>query len=137
MPYRPEWYDTNKSIIQVDINGHVTWDEWYEMHNQVVEMMANVPHRVDVIYNDKVGMPKGNPMPHMRSTSAKLVAQGNLGLVVSVSARHISGIVKAMVDIMMRAYRMDVSHNGGFVDTLEQALGVIQESRAKELAKAV
>ncbi|MCA0452360.1 MAG: hypothetical protein LCI00_00070 [Chloroflexi bacterium] len=131
MPYQPEWYDTDKSIICVDINGHVTWDEWYEMNNRVINMMATVPHRVDVIYHDKVGMPKGNPMPHLRATSAKLIAQGNLGIIVSVSVRHISGIVKAMVDIMMRAYRMDSRYNGGFVDTIEEAINVIKASRAK------
>lgn len=137
MPYQPEWYNPEKTIIRVDINGAVTWDEWYEMTNRLVEMLGSVSQQVNIIYDDKVGMPKGNPMPHLKATTAKLMTRGNLGIIVTVSARRISGIVKAMVDIMMRAYQMDMSHYGGFVDTMDQALELIEASSTKTQAKKI
>lgn len=136
MPYQPSWYDQDKSIIRVDIQGAVSWDEWYELTNQLVEMLSSVAHRVDIIYDDKVGMPAGNPIPHLKATNARLMAKGNLGTVVTVSSRRISGIVKAMVDVVMRAYRMDMRHYGGFVDTLDEALHMLESTRKLKLEKA-
>ncbi len=134
MPYQPEWYNPEKSIIRVEVNGVVTWDEWYEMIDKLFEMLGSVSQEVSIIYDDKVGMPKGNPMPHLKASTEKLTSHSNLGIIVTVGARRVSGVVETMVDVMMRAYRMDTTHYGGFVDSMDEALKLIEASSKKTQA---
>lgn len=136
MPYRPEWFDTEKQIIHVDIDGDVTWDQWYVMTAKLIEMMSTVSHPVNIIYDDKVGMPTGNPMPHLKANLTRLMQQRNLGTIVSVGSSHTSRIIKAMVDIMMRAYHIDMSHYGGFVTSLDEALEIVRHSQAQSTVQA-
>ena len=37
-----------------------------------------------------------------------------------------------MMDIVMRAYGIDARHGGGFVETIEEAIWLIQKDRAKK-----
>lgn len=134
MAYDFNWHDEEHTIIRIDIHGDIAWDQWYRVTEQTAAQIAKVPYRVDVILNDMVGMPKGNPMPHLKAGSEKLIAQPNMGLIISVSHGNISTIAKTMVDIMMRVYRMDMSHYGGFVPSVDAALKLIAAHRAAHKA---
>ena len=132
MPYEFHWNDPEHSIIRVDIVGQVSWEEFNILTDRVCDELAKATQRIDLIYNDKVGMPKGNPMPHLKSSTSRMSAYKCLGLVVSVSSRSVSGFTKLMIDIMMRAYKIDNTHNGGFVTTMDEALGIINKSRSQD-----
>jgi nucleoside-triphosphatase THEP1 len=129
MPYLIHWYDEDQTILRVDIQGHVTWDMWHHTVDQICKHLAETPHRVDIIYVDEVGFPKGNALPHMKQTLDQLVSYPNLGLVFTVSRRELSMLVKIVLDIVMRAFAIDTSHYGGFVRTIEEAIANIQEAR--------
>jgi len=134
MPYEFHWHDEAHSIIRVDMIGQVSWEAFNILTDRVCEELAKADHRIDLIYNDKVGMPKGNPMPHLKSSSTRMMSHKSLGLIVTVSSRSISGFTKLMIDIMMRAYQIDKTHMGGFVDTMDEALAIISKNRAQEKA---
>jgi len=134
MPYIFNWHDPEHSIIRIDIVGHVSWEEYTIVVDRIVDELAKANQRIDVIYNDSVGMPKGNPMPHLKASSARMVAYKTLGLITSVSSRSVSSFTKLMIDIMMRAYQIDNSRSGGFVTTVEEALAIIEKSRAEDKA---
>ncbi len=132
MPYEFNWYNSEHTIIRVDISGQVSWEAYNILTDRVVDELAKATHRIDLIYNDSVGMPEGNPMPYLKASTARMCAQKSLGLIITVSPRSISNFTKVMIDILMRAYQVDNSHNGGFVTTMDEALGIINKSRAKD-----
>ena len=132
MPYIFNWHDSEHTIIRVEMVGQVSWEAFSIITEHVDDELAKAPHRIDLIFDDKVGMPKGNPMPHLKATNARLTAHNNLGLIITISSRTIYGFTKIMVDIMSRAYKIDNTHSGGFVTTMEEALAIIEKSRTKE-----
>ncbi len=132
MPYIFNWHDPEHTIIRVDIVGQVSWEEYSIVVDRIVDELAKANQRIDVIYNDSVGMPKGNPMPHLKASSTRMMAYKSLGLITSVSSRSVSSFTKLMIDIMMRAYQIDNSRSGGFVTTMEEALAIIEKSRAED-----
>lgn len=136
MPYIFNWHDPEHSIIRIDIVGQVSWEEYTIVVDRIVDELAKANQRIDVIYNDSVGMPKGNPMPHLKASSARMTAYKTLGLITSVSSRSVSSFTKLMIDIMMRAYQIDNSRSGGFVTTLQEALAIIEKSRAEDKVAA-
>lgn len=137
MPYEYHWLDAEHSIIRLDIYGKVTWDQWREVTHNIAHEIKNVRHRVDLIFYDTVGMPKGNPVPHLKVTRKKLAENSNMGLFVTVSAQHVSAFVEMIVKVMRGTDAIPDTHYGGFVTTLEAALTIIHESRAKSQSNEV
>ncbi len=135
MPYDFHWQDDDHTIIRYDIHDDVTWPLWYAAVAKVGEELDKSSHRIDLIFNDSVGMPKGNALPHLKATSATLIAHRNMGLIVTVSAQNISAFTKMMINIMSRVYGIDNSHSGGFVDSMDKALAIITADRAKTPAR--
>ena len=128
MPYELHWDDDDHTILRVDIYGQSTWEQHHETATRIVETMQKVSHRVDVIINDMGGMPPGNPMSHFRATFSKFGAMLNLGLVVVVN--HPSFLI-AVVNLLLRLYRVYNHHNGGFVDSLDAARQLIAKDRGR------
>ncbi|MBI1280839.1 MAG: hypothetical protein GC179_22130 [Anaerolineaceae bacterium] len=134
MPYEYHWFDSDHTIIQMDIYGQVTWDQWHKTIDKIVEEIKHAPHRVDIIFRDTVGMPKGNPIPHLTATQKKLHAYPNTGLLITVSSRRISSFVEMIIDVMQRGSEDRKKHNGGFVTTMDEALSRIYASRSQNQA---
>ena len=132
MPYIFNWQNPEHTIIHVEMVGQVSWEEYSILTDRIVEALARTNQRIDLIYDDKVGMPKGNPMPHLKASSQRMSAYPNFGLIITVSTRSISSFTKVMIDIMARAYHIDNTHSGGFVSTMAEALSIIETNRAKE-----
>ena len=137
MPFEFNWHDPEHTIIRVDIYGDATWDDSTKTVDQIVDEVAKATHRIDIIFNAQVAMPKGNPLPHMKAANRRLSVYGDhLGLVTTVGPRNVSSFVKVMVDIMMRVYKLDRSHLGETVTTMDDALRNIAKSRAKDKVAA-
>ncbi len=94
MPYEFNWYNSEHSIIRVDIVGEVSWEAFNILTDRVVDELAIANHRIDLIYNDSVGMPEGNPMPYLKASSTRMSAHKSLGLIITVSPRSISNFTK-------------------------------------------
>ena len=135
MPFHTLWHDEAQSIIVVRTEGAVAWSELHAANDKLVEMMSRVSHRVDIIFDSQAGMPAGNPLPHFKVTGTKLTSAANLGVIVNVGASRVSAIIKPMVDIISRAYGMDMSRSGGYFSNMEDALTAIKMSRAKAASK--
>ena len=137
MPFEFNWHDPEHTIMRVDASGDTTWDDFTKATDRIVEELAKATQRTDLIYNAKSGMPKGNPLPHIKAANKRMaVYKEHLGLVTTVGPRNISSTVKVMVDIMMRVYKMDRTHLGETVTTMEEALHNIAKSRTKDKAVA-
>ena len=129
MPFDFSWQDEDHSIIRFDIHGVVSWELWHEAIDKVAAELAKTSHRIDLMFVDTVGMPSGNPIRHIKAGTSELLAYPNMGMVITVSTHKISVGGQLMIDIMMRVYRMDMKHHGGFVDTIDDALAVIAQDR--------
>ncbi len=134
MPYEFRWFDAEHTIIQMNIYGKVTWDQWHATIDKIVEEIKNTSHRVDIIFMDTVGMPKGNPFPHLNATHTKLDTNPNMGLIITVSSRRISNFIEMIVDVIRHGYSYRRMYNAGFVTTVDEALSQIKASRAKDQA---
>ena len=42
MPYEFHWFDAEHTIIQIDIYGKVTWDQWHTTIDKIVEEIKKV-----------------------------------------------------------------------------------------------
>ncbi len=136
MPYDISWHDEERGILRIDIHGDVSWEAWYKAVDQTCERIASVyPRRVDLIYMDQVGFPKGNPLPHMKRSIELLAAQPNLGIAVTVSRQELSMLVKIVVNVILRAVPINTRNNGGYARTLEEALARIEVARKQNGAR--
>jgi len=132
MPYDISWYDADHSIVLIHIHGEVTWDAWYKAVDQTIEKINEVPHRVDLIYVDDAGFPPGNALPHLKESIERLAEQPNLGLSITVSAsRGLTMLVQVAVNVVLQAFVIDTSNNGGFARSVDHAVARIQASRKK------
>ena len=131
MPYEFHWHNPEQNIIRVDVVGQISWGEFNSLTDRICEVLAKATERIDLVYNDKVGLPIGNPMPHLKSANAKLSAHKHLGLIITVASGAASSFSKVMIDIMARTSQLDMMHMGGFVASLDEAMVIIDKSRAK------
>ena len=50
MPYEFNWYNSEHTIIRVDISGQVSWEAYNILTDRVVDELAISSHRIDRIY---------------------------------------------------------------------------------------
>lgn len=130
MPFDVKWYDEAHTILQVTVYGHHTWDEYHEAMDKVATELKASSRRIDLVLDDKVGMPPGNPMPHLKAAIDKLTAFPNFGMSMAVSTRNVALFPSLMMETASRLYRFDLKRYGRFLKTMEEALAVIEADRA-------
>jgi hypothetical protein len=113
----------------ISADGLITWGEYHAINDQALAQTSARPHRVDVIFNSKVGLPPGNPLPHFREVFAKWSALSNLGMVFAVEASRTRSFIKASTDITGRLMGDNLPGNGSFVATLDEAIAQIKADR--------
>lgn len=128
MPYTISWYNDEHSILVVDIRGEVSWEAWHNTVDQVGRQIQTVNHRVDLIIDDHMGMPKGNPLPHLRQTLEALNRIENLDMIIATGHQRSTAVVAAMNDIASRLIQSEMKENH-YLDTLEDALKLIRQHR--------
>lgn len=119
MPYDHRWYNEDHTIIHVHIYGNVTWDGWHALVDEFCTILETSPQHINVIMKDDVGMPKGNAIAHMRSTSRKLRSHSNFGRVYIISEKHISSFSKAITNVSAKLFNMKQTQ---YVDSEEEAV---------------
>lgn len=135
MPYDVQWHDDEQTVIRVDMTGKVSWEEWHVVTNQLTDRLSHATGRVDVILNDTVGLPPGNPLPHFKTTMTKLGKFTNMGLMVTVSTVQISKVVKSMLAIAARAYGIPANQANEFTTSISEAEQLIARDRATKSVK--
>lgn len=129
MPYTVTWYDDEKTILLFDISGTVSWDEFAVATDQACEMIDSVPYRVDIIFDDHIGMPQGNPFPQLRNSMNAFNQRKNLVLSMTVAHSRLTSLVESLVDVTKRFSPMNAKDTY-FVDTFQEALDIIAQHRA-------
>ena len=130
VPYTVTWYDDEKTILLFDISGTVSWDEFAVATDQACEMIDSVPHRVDIIFDDHIGIPNGNPFPQLRKSIEAFNQRKNLILSITVAHSRMTSLVESLVDITKRFSPMKAKE-AYFVGTLAQALKIIAQDRVE------
>lgn len=130
-----KWYDAEQTILIATIAKDTSWVDYHSSIDEIILKASQTDHRIDVIYYDEVGMPAGNPMPHLKQGIGKLTKQGNIRLSVIAGSRGSSGFVRAILESIGKMFmkRSDMGGNnfGGFVKTLDEAVALIYADRAK------
>ncbi len=131
MPFDVTWYDEEHTIIRILIHGRPMWEEYHEAIDKVIKELDASPHRIDMVLDDKVGMPPGNPMPHLKAALDKATKYPNLGMSMAVSERSVALFPSLMMETAGRLYDIDLKRYGLFVKSMDEAVAVIQADRAK------
>jgi hypothetical protein len=131
MPFDVHWFDEAHTILEITVYGHPTWDEYHDAIDKVAKELKASPHRLDMVLDDKVGMPPGNPMPHLKAAIDKLIQYPNLGMSMAVSARNVALFPSLMMETAGRLYNIDLKRYGRFIKSMDEAVAIIQADRAK------
>lgn len=132
MPYTVSWIDSEQTILMISADGKITWDEYHAINEQALAQISALPHRVDIIFNSKVGLPPGNPLPHFREVFTKWKATSNLGMILAVESSRMRSFIRASADITGRLMGFSMPDNAAFAATLDEAIVIIEADRAKK-----
>lgn len=130
MPYALNWLDDGQTMLVISADGQITWAEYHAINEEALRRIAVSPHRVDLIFNSKPGLPPGSPLPHFRAMIAKWVATPNLGVIVGIEASRMSSYIRASVEIAGQLMGYSMPERGTFVATLNEAVAYIKARRA-------
>src|SRR6185369_11958287 len=103
MPYELHWQDEEHKIMQVDILDPVSWGEWHDTLNTLIETVKQADEHVYIIFNNKASIPPGNPLPHLKTTILKLKTAPNIKMLVFSGNLSIANFVKSLINIVIRA----------------------------------
>lgn len=134
MPISVNWYDDELTIIKVTITTDMTWDAYHHVIDWIVTEAGKVEHRVDVIFHDDVGMPKGNPLPHLRRGSDKIISQPNIHSVIIAGSRGYTGFVRVILETLAKSFMKTPRSGEGallFMRNVDEALTYIHKDRSK------
>ena len=134
MSLEVKWYDETHRILLGTIAKDTTWSDYHDAVDRMVYEASQCKHQVDVIFYDEVGMPPGNPLPHVRKGIAKLAQQENIGISIIAGSRGSSGFVRAIFEAVGKMFggrpMASGSRFGGFAKTLDEAVTKIYKQRA-------
>ena len=129
MPFTLTWYDQPQGILQIQMDGKVTWNEYHDVMSQVVEKAASVPYRVDVIFAGTQDMPQGNPLVHFRNAMQKIQKQRNIGMMVIYTGIQRSSFMQVMGELAAHSASFDLKQKA----TFDEAIQVITAERQKAI----
>ncbi len=132
MTYDVNWDDPEQTIIRVDVDGTASWEAYHRSIDDILRLAGDTTDRVDIVFNDKVGLPPGNPIPHFKHSIERLQKLPELGLVVAVTGHGLPMVVRPFVELVMSVYKLDSSHEGDYVRSMDEARQLIARSRAQE-----
>ena len=135
MSLEVSWYDTEQTILIATFAKDTTWSDYHNAVDEMMLMATQVNHPIDVIFHDEVGMPAGNPLPHVQLGISKLAKHGGIKCWVAGS-RASNGFVPMILKLvgtalMKRNLAMNRDQFGEFTKSLPEAIESIQAARAK------
>lgn len=128
MPVKVTWYDADKTIISVNFCGDWTWEDYSNTAAEILELTQDIHYRIDQVIDMRASgpVPQGPALMFMNRSYkiAKFKQQGITVLVGAGTILHALVTALAMTD-RKRPPRL-------FADTIEEALRLIEEDRAKK-----
>ena len=129
------WYDDERTILLATINKTTTWDDYHGAVEYIVAEVKLLDYRIDVIFLDNVGMPAGNPIPHLKWGIATMSKQSNLKSFYIAGSRGSSGFVRSIFEALGKAFshrlKTPNSNFNGFTKTLDEAIRQVEIDRAR------
>lgn len=132
MPYEVSWLNEEKDMLMISADGRITWDEYHATNDHALALISEQPHRVDLIFNSKVGLPPGNPLPHFRQAFDKWKAIPNLVMILAVESSRTRSFIKASAEIAGRLLGVTMPENAAFAATLDEAVAIIRKNREQK-----
>ena len=130
MPVEIQWDDDSHTILRLDIHGQASWDEYHQKIDEIVEQLADSPHRVDLIMNIMSNMPPGQPISHLERAVRRFNTSPALRYTATVLNGHrVSSFTEIIVYAVLRLNRVDMSRNAGFYSTLDEARAALARKR--------
>src|SRR5262245_10917165 len=121
-----EWDDDEKTILRNDYSGAWTWEEYMEAGRKNNELIASVPHRVDIIANMRAGMMPRGGSPMAISSRVIRSAPSNRGIIVVVT----NSLVKGLLTVFKK-----IDNNIGPItfgaESLDEARQVVAKERSR------
>ena len=133
MPHTISWFDEDKTVLLVLTEGKSTWEQYHAKYKDALQVVKSVDYRVDVIMDSRNGIPPGNPIPHLRSIIADWDTAENLGIVVVLGRYRMLGFVQTAANAAGRLVGVVTPGQLIFVNSLDDAMPVIEADRVEKL----
>jgi hypothetical protein len=124
MPMTVNWDNAEQTTLRIDTHGQSTWEEHFNVQDQMREMLKSVQHPVDmiVVLHPGAEPPSGNLLSHISRAAQK--APRNLRFTVNVG---MSPFMKAITQVATKVLQMKTH----YTTTLEEARAIIKVEREK------
>lgn len=122
-----EWEDENQTLLLLTLSNGWTWEEYHAIVNQLVGIMRELDHIVDVIVENtaKIPFPSGAALFQLRKIAR--ITPENLGVVVVVSRNP---FVKSINQILMQI-SPQLRRTIALADVRDEAYAIIEGRRAQ------
>jgi hypothetical protein len=132
MPVSFRWFDSDKTILILDISGRWTWDELFQAYDQNLADIQQTRHTVYVLMlraqdEFKHYVPP-NAIVHSISMIRRLPSNIGMGIIVDSDSR----ILRAIHDAIARLYQ-PYGHKVAMVATMDEAMAQIEAAKRREL----
>lgn len=122
------WYDSEKTILLLEILGRWNWDDAYRAINTLNQVVISVNHDVyTIIHFTKRGlmMPQSYALPNLRKF---MVDAPNERMIILVNSE---GLMKVLLEALHRTFDFSgVFHKFRYMGSLNQALETIARHKA-------
>ena len=131
MPVQVLWDNDDRTTLRYDVQGHWTWNEFYENFAHARAMMQTVPHTVDFIVNPVDFRSRGYMPSGMISRVVQLYRNipPNTGVTVIVGG----GDFFRIINNVSRGFYPRIAARYRFTDTLDEARAVLIKLRENKL----
>jgi hypothetical protein len=117
-----DWDNEDKTVIMLEVEWPITWNDLAAAWNSIVEMMKTVSHVVHTIVVSKTSrFPAGNPLSNLRHIMR--VEPKNLGLAILVTDNRF----QATINTVLFKMSPHLNKYGHVVETLEQAYALVEK----------
>ncbi len=122
MPIYVDWDNPTQSVLRFIFISPWTWDEFYEMHNQVAALCGEVNRTIDVIVDvtETKALPQ-NALTHFSKAVSHLPPNDGVYVAIGVST-----FLKSMVDIVLKQ-APELSEKLYMVNNLDEAYTLITQ----------
>jgi hypothetical protein len=126
MPIHVEWGNTEQTVLNFTFVSPWTWDEFYEMQNQVTALCSGITYVVDAIADVSAGraLPP-NALTHLSKAAAKIPPDQGV-----LTAVGIDSFMRNMIDMAL-AKSPHLRGRLKLVDSLDEAYATIAEIQAE------
>lgn len=129
MSAKLSWYDDSRTVAIIDHTEEPSWAYWYKTLELIMNAIEDSPGYVNLVLTGIVGVPSGNPLPHIKRTFDILNDNiDKIGMVVIVGKGNLSLLVNTFFDILGKATSRPIRPTY-FSTSLDDALRIIEAEK--------